>query len=145
MITWNQDDLPMIAGNLFFKTMIDEYYNEENPKGKFSWRYYRKKRSDFFDKHNINSPDDLTPDIVRYLLVQYSSPNNNFNESTLINLDNSDICVLAMSDILNNKNKILTALENVTGCRSTPYISNLYDDFLVVQEKLVKTKMPWIK
>lgn len=47
-------------------------------------------------------------------------------------------------DIMNDKNKVLTILEDMTGCKRTVAIEKSYDNYLYQQHKLYSTKMSWL-
>lgn len=144
IITIQQADLAKQSGNLFFKTVIDSYYDEQNPNGKTAWEDLKNSRSDFFKKWNINVPEDLTPVITRLLLERYLFINNSFYEKNLPTIDMPNIFYLPMSDIIHNRNKTLLTLAQITNSKITPRIVETYNNFLRIQEELVRTKMPWV-
>ena len=144
IVTHNYSDLPRLSGNLFFKTLVDEYYNEENLNGKTIWEEFKIRRSDveLFKNSNIETPLDLSQSDIKMLLSRFISPNNNFRGENII--DRPNVFYLPMSDIIHNKNKTLKMLEQITNCKVTPLIIETYNKFLLAQENLVKTKMPWV-
>jgi hypothetical protein len=144
IITHNHSDLPRLSGNLFFKTLVDEYYNEENPNGKTIWEEFKERRSgtELFKNNNIETPLDLSQGDIKMLLSRFISPNNKFSSKNII--DRPNVFYLPMSDIIHNKNKTLKMLEQITNCKVTPFIIETYNKFLSTQENLVKTKMPWV-
>ena len=55
-----------------------------------------------------------------------------------------NIFYLPMSDIIHNRNKTLLTLAQITNSKITPRIVETYNNFLRIQEELVRTKMPWV-
>jgi hypothetical protein len=145
IVTYNHSDLPRLSGNLFFKTIVDEYYNEKNLNGKTTWEEFKERRSGraLFKNNNIETPLDLSQGDIKTLLSKFISTNNNFSSENII--DRPNVFYLPMSDIIHNKNKTLNMLANITNRKVTPSIIEIYKKFLTAQEELVRTKMPWVK
>ena len=144
IITRIQEDLLRASGNLFFKNIIEEYYNEKNIHGKYSWYTLKSRNTEYFKKNNINSPDDLTPattqELISRMVSNKQSPFDHLNSSVREN-----VFYIQMSDIIRNKNKVLLFLKHITGREVTPQIIETYDQYLKAQDVLVKTKMPWVE
>jgi hypothetical protein len=145
IVTHNYSDLPRLSGNLFFKTLVDDYYNEEELNGKTIWEEFKMRRSNtaLFKNNNIETPLDLPQSDIKMLLSRFiSSTSNTFRDKNTI--DRPNVFYLPMSDIIHNKNKTLKMLEQITNRKVTPLIIETYNKFLLAQENLVKTKMPWV-
>ena len=145
IITLTRDNFPRLAGNIFFKTMVDAYYDEDRLDGKQIWEKFKLKResTNFFKNNNIDTPEDLTISQIKHLLsTRYLSTDNNYYNVNII--DRPNVFYLTMSDIIHNKNKTLKMLEQITNRKVTPFIIETYNKFLSAQENLVKTKMPWV-
>lgn len=143
ILTTTQIDLIVQAGNLFFKNVIGEYYNKQNPYGKMPWETLKSRRSFLFEQYNINVPEDLTSVRIQALLQRYLVPSRCFYEGQTPTIDVPNVFYLSTSDIIHNKNKTLTFLSHVTNSNITPRIIETYDRYLAIQEELVRTKMPW--
>lgn len=142
IVTFTKADKPRLMGNIFFKAMVDEFH-EGNADAKLLWESFKSRRPAFFEKNNIIVPEDLTSAQLEVLLARAL----NINEKYIIEdySDNPNVFYLPMSDIVHNKNKTLLTLEQITNRRITPRIIETYDKFLLAQDKLVKTKMPWVR
>ena len=144
ILTTRQIDLIVQSGNLFFKNVVDEYYNEQNPYGKLPWETLKSRRASLFEQYNINVPEDLTPVRIQALLQRYLSVGRSFYEGQSPTIDVPNVFYLSMNDIIYNKNKTLTLLSHVTNSSITPRILETYDRYLAIQEELIRKKMPWI-
>lgn len=54
------------------------------------------------------------------------------------------IHTVAFRDILNDKEKVLTTLEEVTGCKRTPAIEQSYDNYLEKQKAFYTENLGWL-
>jgi hypothetical protein len=142
-----KEDFPRMSGNLFFKTVIEEYYNEKDPNGKEQWNKLKSRFLNFFEENNINIPEDLTYKTSQLLISKMFSLNY-FSVSPWVNPPwpaRENVFYIQSSDVIYNKNKILSLMSQITNCEMPTNIVEYYDEYLLAQEELVKTKMPWVK
>ena len=98
----------------------------------------------------FKDPNDIPIEIAETFIKEISTPilSNNgafFNEDYIHPEEYKDnIVQVSFYDIIHNSTNVLQQLSDATNKPITPEIELFYEKYLEAQDKLIKTKMPWL-
>jgi len=146
-ITYSKNLVPLIEANLFYKYTIEEIKDYDSPETLKLWEKFKENKfPNVFD--NIKNFNDITPDILEKLFSKSShNPIHPYysDDSTIPLRYTEKVFKIKMYDILTAKDIVLDQLSNITGKQPTIDINYIYDQYLLKQDELLRTKIPWFK
>ncbi len=131
-----------VQGNLFFKTLVQEF-----PMSLAVWEDTQNKHPYFKD---YPDPRDVPVELSERYIKQFG---NNWplldaefftNSFPVPEQYKNNVFYINVYDIIHNRDIVLETLSNITNKPIVPSTIQYYDAYLVKQEELVKTHMPWL-
>lgn len=144
IITCEDDDIPRILGNIYFKNIC-----EAVAQGDISVWLTFKETNKIFEKYN--HPKEVPNNIIEEYINQplypmgFVLPYSFFTPPIVIpNQHKESILLITMHDIFYNQSQILTQISKFIDAPITPYAKKFYDNYLTKQDELVIEHMPWL-
>lgn len=136
IITVSEEMSPRVGGNIFFKTIMDEY--EHNKWYKTRWVQYQEEHPEL---KKYDHPGQLTSLEIQSASQKYIAkiPTVEVPEKY-----SQNVFILTLKELLYNKYKVLDLLKAITGKPYNNFHVRYYDQYLKKQKDLVDTHMPWI-
>ncbi len=141
VITLTKNEAPRVIGNLFFKTICNSKteYNEPWEKLKINHSYLKK----------YQCPDDVPTELIGEYVKEVTA---SYEDLFIVSPFKSDsevpkdckIDTIAYYDLIHNPEKVLLKLAQLTDREIPNQVRSMYQNYIDLQENLVKTKMPWV-
>lgn len=123
--------------NHFYKTFYEGFNKQASVTTQ--WANFMQKKYHFLK--DIDDPTLLSSEEVKNLCAQFPVSDRNY---TIPKKYIKQVEIISYCDIINDKNKVLNILSILTNKLITQDILDFYDQYLIKQDNLVKTKMPWM-
>lgn len=136
IITVDEEMSPRVGGNIFFKTIMDEY--ETNKWYKTRWIQYQQEHPEL---KKYNHPRELSSLEIQIASAKYIAK---IPEVKIPKKYSHNIFILTLKELLYDKYKVLDLLKTVTGKSYNKFHLKYYDQYLEKQKELVDKHMPWI-
>jgi hypothetical protein len=127
---------PRVGGNIFYKTMIDDY--ETNKWYKERWIRYKVENPELAD---FSHPQDVPIDLIEMVTKRYTPL---ITEVVVPEQYVQNVFIITLKELLYDKDKILNIIKNMTNKPITSYHRKYYDSYLEKQKELVANHMPWV-
>lgn len=136
MITVPEELGPRVGGNVFYKTIIDEY--ETNKWYKERWVRYKVENPEL---QKYQHPQEVPIDEIELVTKRYKPqiPYVDVPEKYTRN-----VFIMTLKELLYEKEKVLNLLHTVCGKPITKFHHRYYDSYLQKQKDLVEKYMPWV-
>ena len=131
-----------VQGNLFFKTMVQEF-----PGSLESWKKLQQEHS-YLNKYD--DPNDVPIEVSKRYIKQFGSNWPLMNAEFFTSSYNipeqykENVFHINVYDIIHNRDLVLESISKITNKPILPSIIQYYDAYLAKQEELVKAHMPWL-
>jgi hypothetical protein len=131
-----------VQGNLFFKTLVQEF-----PKSVEVWKNLQNKHpyfKDYTDPKDV--PIELSERYIREWGSRWPFPNIEFFMADYVIHEQykNNLFHINVYDIIHNRDLVLETISKITNKPILPNIVKYYDAYLAKQDELVKTQMPWL-
>lgn len=142
VIEMDERTINRVQGNLFFKTLVQEF-----PKSLTVWEDLQHKHSYFKD---YPDPRDVPVELSERYIKEWSrcwpfaDVEFFMNDFPIPEKYKNNLFHINVYDIIHNRDIVLETLSNITNKPIVPSIIQYYDAYLAKQEELVKTHMPWL-
>ena len=143
VIRFSQKMIPLLHGNLFYKTTMEHNYAKKGSNA--HWESV-KEINDYLKPYKLPSdvPDELIQRLIRSTAHSYKTEEY-FSEKYIPSKEYSDrMYFIDFYDIIFNKSKVLNQLSDITNRPITDFVNNEYDMYLERQHNLINTKLSWI-
>lgn len=144
------NELDELLANDFYKATAPYSLQDPELGTEYLNRYQAIAKKDSACRTNIDKLVDLNEYEVQALIRHVASEQRRTCYSVVTKKcltsvpDSVPIHTIAFQDILNDKEKILTTLEEVTGCKRTPAIEQNYDNYLEKQKTFYAKNLGWL-
>jgi hypothetical protein len=132
-----------VQGNLFFKTIVQEF-----PKSLKVWEDLQRKYPSYFKEYADpkDVPVELSERYIREWGSRWPFPNVEFfmADYAIPEQYKNNLFHINVYDIIHNRDLVLETISKITNKPILPNIIQYYDAYLAKQDVLVKTHMPWL-
>jgi len=136
IITVPEDLGPRVGGNIFYKTIIDDY--ETNKWYKERWVRYKEEN---IELANFSHPKEVPINLIELVTKRYKP----LIPQVIVPKEyTQNVFIITLKELLYDKDKVLNILKSMTNKPITAHHKKYYDLYLEKQQELVKNYMPWV-